>query len=61
MLGNQLNKEMVLGMSLTLHILGMNSLGQRPDKNRVGINNSLIDDAFSVQKHKQAIIDCIKN
>ena len=33
-----------------------------PDKKRVGINNSLsIDDAFSVQKHKQAIIDCIKN
>ena len=33
-----------------------------PDKKRVGKKNSLsIDDAFSVQKQKQAIIDCIKN
>ena len=29
-----------------------------PDKNNVGINNNFsIDEAFSVQKHKQAIID----
>ena len=33
-----------------------------PERNRVGINNNLsIDDAFSVQKHKQAIIDWIRN
>ena len=31
---------------------------KRPERNRVGINNNLsIDEAFSVQKHKQAIID----
>ena len=31
---------------------------KRPDRNKVGINNNLsIDEAFSVQKHKQAIID----
>ena len=30
----------------------------RPDRKSVGINNNLsIEDAFSVQKHKQAIID----
>ena len=35
---------------------------KRPERNNVGMNNSLsIDDAFSVQKHKQAIIDWIKN
>ena len=35
---------------------------KRPDRNKVGINNNLsIDEAFSVQKHKQAIIDWIKN
>ena len=29
-----------------------------PERNRVGINNNLsIEEAFSVQKHKQAIID----
>ena len=39
-------------------ITGANS----PDRNNVGINNNLsIDEAFSVQKHKQAIIDWIKN
>ena len=33
-----------------------------PERNRVGINNNLsIDEAFSVQKHKQAIIDWIRN
>ena len=33
-----------------------------PERNNVGINNNLsIEDAFSVQKHKQAIIDWIKN
>ena len=31
---------------------------KRPERNNVGINNNLsIDEAFSVQKHKQAIID----
>ena len=31
---------------------------KRPERNRVGINSNLsIDEAFSVQKHKQAIID----
>ena len=31
---------------------------KRPDRNKVGINNNLsIEDAFSVQKHKQATID----
>jgi len=30
----------------------------RPERNKVGINNNLsTDDAFSVQKHKQATID----
>ena len=39
-------------------ITGANS----PDRNNVGINNNLsIDEAFSVQKHKQATVDCIKN
>ena len=33
-----------------------------PERKRVGINNNLsIDEAFSVQKHKHAITDCIKN
>ena len=33
-----------------------------PDRNNVGINNNLsIDEAFSVQKHKHATIDWIKN
>ena len=33
-----------------------------PERNSVGMNNNLsIEEAFSVQKHKQAIIDCIKN
>ena len=33
-----------------------------PERNRVGINNNLsIDEAFSVQKQKQAIIDWIRN
>ena len=33
-----------------------------PERKRVGINNNLsIEEAFSVQKHKQAIIDWIKN
>ena len=35
---------------------------KRPERNKVGINNNLsIDDAFSVQKHRHAIIDWIKN
>ena len=35
---------------------------KRPERNKVGINNNLsIDDAFSVQKHKHATIDWIKN
>ena len=35
---------------------------KRPDRNKVGINNNLsIDEAFSVQKHRHAMIDCIKN
>ena len=39
-------------------ITGANS----PERKRVGINNNLsIAEAFSVQKHKQAIIDWIKN
>ena len=39
-------------------ITGANS----PERNRVGINNNLsIEEAFSVQKHKQAIIDWIRN
>ena len=34
----------------------------KPERNKVGINNNLsTDEAFSVQKHKQAIIDWIKN
>ena len=33
-----------------------------PERNRVGINNNLsIEEAFSVQKQKHAIIDCIRN
>ena len=33
-----------------------------PERNRVGINNNLsIEEAFSVQKQKQAIIDWIRN
>ena len=33
-----------------------------PERNNVGINNNFsIDEAFSVQKHKQAIIDWIRN
>ena len=33
-----------------------------PERNSVGMNNNLsIEDAFSVQKHKQAIIDWIRN
>ena len=33
-----------------------------PERNNVGINNNLsIDEAFSVQKHRQAIMDCIRN
>ena len=33
-----------------------------PERNRVGIKNNLsIEEAFSVQKHKQAIIDWIRN
>ena len=35
---------------------------KRPERNKVGINNNLsIDDAFSVQKHKHATMDWIKN
>ena len=35
---------------------------RRPERNNVGIKNNLsIDDAFSVQKHKHAIIDWIRN
>ena len=31
---------------------------KRPERNKVGINSNLsIDDVFSVQKHKHAIID----
>tara|TARA_B100000965_G_C19203966_1_gene588609 strand:+ start:493 stop:636 length:144 start_codon:yes stop_codon:yes gene_type:complete len=31
---------------------------KRPERNRVGINKNLsIEEAFSVQKHKQATID----
>ena len=31
---------------------------KRPERNKVGINNNLsIEDAFSVQKHRHAIID----
>ena len=33
-----------------------------PERKRVGINNNLsIEEAFSVQKHKQEIIDWIRN
>ena len=33
-----------------------------PERKSVGMNNNLsIEEAFSVQKHKQEIIDCIKN
>ena len=33
-----------------------------PERNKVGINNNLsMEEAFSVQKHKQAIVDWIKN
>ena len=39
-------------------ITGANS----PERKRVGINNNLsIAEAFSVQKHKQAIIDWMRN
>ena len=35
---------------------------KRPERNKVGINNNLsIEDAFSVQKQRHAIIDWIKN
>jgi len=35
---------------------------KRPERNKVGINNNLsTDDAFSVQKHRHATIDWIKN
>ena len=35
---------------------------KRPDRNKVGMNNNFsIDDAFSVQKHRHATIDWIKN
>ena len=35
---------------------------KRPERNNVGINSNLsIEEAFSVQKHKHAIMDCIKN
>ena len=35
---------------------------KRPDRNKVGINNNLSnEDAFSVQKHRHATIDWIKN
>ena len=35
---------------------------KRPERNKVGINNNLsMDDAFSVQKHRHATIDWIKN
>ena len=43
--------------------MGKEAIGaRRPERNKVGINNNLsIEDAFSVQKHKHATIDWIKN
>ena len=60
--GNLLDREKELNKS-GFNIFGKwNYWSKRPERNNVGINNNLsIDDAFSVQKHRHATIDWIKN